>query len=221
MIRIRRLLAVLAALAMLAVLGALAGCGSAATDSPSSSPKPSQLNDRIGSAGKFQGLGLDPPQPRPSFRLSDTSGKPFAFGQRTSGHPTLLFFGYTNCPDVCPTTMADIRLALAKLPRALQKQVYVVFVSTDVKRDTAAVLGRWLKNFDTGVAATFVGLRGAQPQVDAAQAAAHLPLAEDGGQTHSAAVLLFGADDYARVMYPQSTNEAAQIAHDLPLVAKS
>jgi protein SCO1/2 len=193
----------------------LTGCSSSHP-----SPKPSQLNDRISSSGPYQGVGLDPAQPRPSFTLTDTSGQPFNFQQRTAGHPTLLFFGYTNCPDVCPTTMADVHTALAKLPVSLQQQTYVVFVSTDVVRDTAPVLTRWLGNFDTGVAATFVGLRGTQEQVDAAQAAAHVTVAEDGGQTHSAEVLLFGSDDYARVVYPQSSDEAQQMAHDLPLVAK-
>ena len=107
------------------------------------------------------------------------------------------------------------------MPAALQKQTYVVFVSTDVKRDTAAVIDKWLSNFTDGVDATFVGLRGTQAQIDAAQAAAHVTLAEDDGQTHSAQVLLFGADDYARVTFLQSTNEAELMAHDLPLAAKA
>jgi protein SCO1/2 len=100
----------------------------------------------------------------------------------------------------------------------------VVFVSTDVKRDTGPVLTQWLHNFDGGVAATFVGLRGTQAQIDAAQAAAHILVAEDDGQTHSTQVLLYGPDDYARVSYVYSGgdgNEAAQMAHDLPIVAKS
>ena len=96
-----------------------------------------------------------------------------------------------------------------------------MFVSTDVKHDTAAVIAKWLSNFTDGVGATFVGLRGTQAQIDAAQAAAHIALAEDGGQTHSAQVLLFGADDYARVTFLQSTNEAQLMAHDLPLAAKA
>jgi protein SCO1/2 len=210
---IRRLSVICLSAALLAAT--LTGCSS----SPSTPPKPAQLNDRINSSGPYQGVGLDPAQPRPSFTLTDTSGQPFAFQQRTAGHPTLLFFGYTNCPDVCPATMADVHIALTKLPQSLQQKVYVVFVSTDVQRDTAAVLTKWLGNFDQGVGATFVGLRGTQQEIDAAQASAHVTVAEDGGQTHSAAVLLFGADDYARVVYPQSTDEAQQMAHDLPLVA--
>lgn len=208
----KRLLA-LAALLMLA----LVGCASSSGTPPT--PSSSGLGDQAGS-GPYQGMGLDPARPRPSFTLTDTSGKSFAFGQRTAGHPTLLYFGYTQCPDICPATMADIALALKKLPTPLQQKTYVVFVSTDVKHDTAHVLRRWLGNFSPGARATFVGLRGTQAQVNAAQAAAHIFLAEDSGRTHSAQVLLYGSDDYARVSFVfDDHREQQQIEHDLPLVA--
>jgi protein SCO1 len=190
----------------------LAACSS----SGGGAPKTSDLNDNVG--GKYAGLGLDTPQPRPSFTLTSDTGKPFSFSQ-TAGHPTFLFFGYTNCPDVCPASMMDIHDALAKSPVSVQRATYVVFVSTDVKHDTGPVIKRWLENFSSGIHARLVGLRGTQAQIDAAQAASHIQLAEDGGQTHSALVLLFGKDDYARVEYPQSTNESTLMAHDLPLVA--
>ena len=203
--------------AVLAVIAAvvLAGCGSSKP-----APKASQLNDNPGGT-KFAGFAVTPAQPRPSFTLTDTSGKPFSFATTTHGHPTLLYFGYTECPDVCPETMADVGLALRSLPASIQKQTYVVFVSTDVKHDTGPVIAKWLKNWSPNTQTTWVGLRGSQAEIDAAQAAAHIPLAEDGGQTHSAEVLLFGADDYARVVFPQSTNEQQQIAHDVPLVISS
>ncbi len=195
---------------------ALAGCAS----SSGSAPTTSGLNDQSGS-GPYQGIGMDPARPRPSFTLSDQSGSTFDFATRTRGHPTLLFFGYTRCPDICPATMADISLALKKLPAALQKRTYVVFVSTDVRHDTARVLRKWLASFAAGGRASFVGLRGSRAQIDAAQAAAHIFLAEDGGQTHSAQVLLYGADDYARVSFVyNNTAEQREIEHDLPLVAR-
>ena len=205
----RRLAAVLTAFALLA-----AACSSGAA-----APQPSELNDKP-TSGLYQGFGLIPPQPRPSFTLTDTSGKAYTFGRTTAGKPTLLYFGYTHCPDVCPTTMADIGQALRKLPTGIQRRTQVVFVTTDVKRDTGPVMAAWLAHFDTDLPHQFVGLTGTQAQIDAAQAAAHVQLAEDEGQQHSAQVLLYGSDDYARVQYLQSTNEADQIAHDLPLVAK-
>jgi protein SCO1 len=190
----------------------------AACSSSSSKPKPSDLNNRP-QVGPYQGFGLVPPLPRPSFTLTDTSGTRFSFSQ-TAGDPTLLYFGYTHCPDVCPTTMADIAQAVAQQPAAVRSKVRVVFVTTDVKRDTGRVIAAWLRHFDTDLPHRFIGLTGTQAQIDAAQAAAHVVLAEDGGQTHAADVLLYGADDYAHVKYLQSDNESDQIAHDLPLVSK-
>lgn len=197
---------------LLLALVALAGCSSA-----SGKPKASDLNNQP-HVGQYQGFGLVPPLPRPSFTLTDTSGKRFSFSQ-TTGHATLLYFGYTHCPDICPTTMADIAQAVAKQPAAVRAQTRVVFVTTDVKRDTSRVIAAWLRRFDTGLPA-FIGLTGTQAQIDAAQAAAHVVLAQDGGETHAADVLLYGADDYAHVKYLQSDNESDQIAHDLPLVSK-
>lgn len=212
------------AIAALLVLPALfvAGCTSSSRPSGDGSSTGSQLNDQPapgGPNGGFDGVGLDPAQPRPSFSLTDAAGASFSFARTTLGHPTLLYFGYTNCPDVCPTTMFDLGAALRTLPVAMQKEAYVVFVSTDVKRDTGAVIAKWLSNFSTGTSATWVGLHGTQAEINAAQAAAHIQLAADDGQTHSAQVLLYGPDNYARVTFVQSTNEQQSMAHDIKLVS--
>jgi protein SCO1/2 len=210
--------AVLAAALLTGAL--LAGCtsssGSAGAPSQPSS-QTSELTDHSG--GSFQGVGLTPAQPRPQFSLTDTAGKPYRFGTATEGRPTLLYFGYTHCPDVCPTTLADITQALQSVPAQIRAATQVVFVTTDVKRDSPAVLGSYLAKFDPGLPNRFVGLTGTQSEIDAAQVAAHVTLASDDGQTHAAQVLLYGSDDYARVAFLQSDNESAQIAHDLSLVA--
>jgi protein SCO1 len=190
----------------------------AACSSGSGSPKRSELNDNP-KVGHYQGFGLVPPQPRPSFTLADTDGKRFSFSQ-TAGRPTLLYFGYTRCPDVCPTTMADVAQALQAVPAKIRQATYVVFVTTDVKHDTGPVIAAWLRHFDPGLPRQFVGLTGSQAQIDAAQASAHVQLAEDDGQLHAADVVLYGADDYAHVKYLQSDNESDQISHDLQLVAE-
>jgi protein SCO1/2 len=205
------------ALAVLALL--VAGCSSSGSGGHAGrSPHDLAGQQQV---GPYHGVGLVPPQPRPSFTLADPSGKPFAFGTQTAGHPTLLFFGYTHCPDECPATMADVRLALEDVPASVAEKTYVIFVTTDVKRDTGPVIKQWLDNFSKGSKATWVGLRGTQTEIDAAQAAAHVMLAEDGGETHSTQVLLYGPDDYAHVAFLQSTDEQHQIAHDLPIVAET
>ncbi|MDT4911829.1 MAG: hypothetical protein QOC66_957, partial [Pseudonocardiales bacterium] len=117
--RVRPVLAAALAAATLLVAGLVAGCSSG-------TPKP-KGSDLVGQnhAAKFQGAGLDPAQPRPSFTLTDTAGKPFAFGTLTAKHPTFLYFGYTNCPDICPATMADIGVALHKVDPKIAAQSYV------------------------------------------------------------------------------------------------
>ena len=104
----------------------------------------------------YRGGLVTPPLPKPKFVLSDTSGAPFQFWPRTQGYVTLLFFGYTYCPDQCPMHMANIGVALKRLPAAIADQVKLVFVTTDPARDTPAELRRWLDNFDK----RFVGLTG-------------------------------------------------------------
>jgi protein SCO1/2 len=191
----------------------IAGCSSG---SPHSTPSELKGGAQV---GRFEGAGLDPAQPRPSFTLTDTTGKPFAFGSRTAGRPTFLFFGYTDCPDVCPTTLHDIAVAVGGVPASIARRTYVVFVTTDVAHDTGPVIARWLANFSRGSKATFVGLRGTQAQIDAAQAAAHIELASDEGKTHSASALLYGPDDYAHVLFLQSNDESGAMMHDLRIVA--
>jgi protein SCO1/2 len=129
-----------------------------------------------------------------------------------------LFFGYTNCPDVCPTTMADVAVALRGLDPALVEQVQVVFVTTDPATDTPAVLGEYLARFDADLPQRFIGLTGDQEAIDQAQLSTGVPLAEEQGRLHSSLLLLYGHDDEAHVAF-DAGNTARDIADDLRLVA--
>jgi protein SCO1/2 len=75
------------------------------------------------------------------------------------GHPTLVYFGYTHCPDVCPTTLAQISDVLAKLP---DKPVKVLFVTVDPERDTPQLMSDYVSSFDKRV----IGLSGSVPEVE-------------------------------------------------------
>jgi protein SCO1 len=165
-------------------------------------------------------FGAEPPRPyrMPDVTLTATNGAPFNLVHDTVYKVTLVFFGYTNCPDVCPTTMADIAVALRSVGPELAKQVQVVFVTTDPKRDTTARLAEWLGRFDADLPTKFIGLTGSQQVLDQAQLSAGVPVAQDGGQTHSALLLLYGADDKAHVAF-DAGNSPKDIAHDLKLVA--
>lgn len=202
-----------------AVLGTVALSACTASSQAASPGAGAAISAESTPQGTYRGMELDPAQPRPTFTLTDTGGKPYDFAARTRGTVTLLFFGYTHCPDICPTTMADTAAALRGTPEPLRSKVQVVFVTTDPARDTGAVLAAWLRNFDPDLPRRFVGLTGSVTQVEAAQAAAKVPVATENGQTHSAELLLYGTDDYARVAFA-SGSSPDDLRHDLPLVMK-
>ncbi len=99
---------------------------------------------------------LDQPFEKPDLVLTDTHGKKYDLRQETAGRPTLIYFGYTHCPDVCPLTMNNLAVAKKALPKAEQDKLRVVFVTTDPGRDTPAELGKWLNGIDP----QFIGLTG-------------------------------------------------------------
>lgn len=196
---------------------ALAGCGG---DDPSTEAADGG-HDHTGGpatvegpADDYAGLDLAEPYRRPQIQLTDTTGAAYDFKAATSGKPTLLFFGYTECPDVCPSTMADVAVALRDVDPALAEQVQVVFVTTDPATDTPEVLGSYLGQFDADLPVPFVGLTGEPDAVVQAQLAAGVPQAEDEGRLHSTLLLLYGADDQARVAF-DTGNNWRDIAADL------
>lgn len=170
----------------------------------------------------YRGGLVTPPLPKPGFVLTDTSGAPFDFRQRTEGYVTLLFFGYTNCPDQCPMHMANLGAALKKLPAGMADRVKLVFVTTDPARDSRAVLRRWLDLFDRH----FIGLTGTDRAVEAVERAAGVPLAVKTGPagsnyavSHANFVLAFSKDNLAHVIYPGGVSRDDWV-HDLPMLIR-
>jgi len=175
---------------------------------------------------QVQGLALSPPQEKPAFTLTDTQGRPFDFRKETDGFVTLLFFGYTHCPDVCPVHMANIAAVLHNLPPTVSQKVKMVFVTTDPERDTPKVLRAFLDKFDAG----FIGLTGSPDEILAAQAAAKIPAAtkevpDTGGKPgeyfigHAAFVFAYTPDGMGRFLYPFGIRQN-DWAHDIPRLAE-
>jgi protein SCO1/2 len=98
------------------------------------------------------GTWLPEPRALSAFHLTDLAGQDFSL-QSLQGHPTLLFFGFTNCPDVCPTTLATLAQVQRSAPLPGTR---IVFVSIDPERDTAATLRVYLDAFSKD----FIGVRG-------------------------------------------------------------
>jgi protein SCO1/2 len=157
----------------------------------------------------------------PDLVLADASGSPFDLRAETAGRPTLLFFGYTSCPDICPVHLAVVSQAMEQAGIGTAR-VAVVFVSTDPTRDTPEAMSAFLAPFDPG----FVGLTGDIEQVNAAIASLDLPQPtysepdENGFYTvgHPAAIIAFDGDGIARREYPFGMRRS-QWVHDLPQIA--
>jgi protein SCO1 len=107
------------------------------------------------------GAILDPPSPAPEVALNDQAGNPFRLSDQREGI-TLLFFGFTNCPDVCPTALADMAAARRKLGDDAAK-IHVVFITVDPARDTPERMGRYVTAFDP----TFTALSGTEDALQA------------------------------------------------------
>lgn len=190
--------------ALLPVL--LTGCGGPTSAEHDASP-----------GDDYFGAVLDQPYAAPDVTLTATTGTSYNFQSSTTKPLTLFFFGYTNCPDVCQTTMANLTSALTRLDDAQREQVEVVFVTTDPHRDNPQVLSRWLGAFDDG----FVGLTGDIGDIVAAGTAFHIYVSEgtplpSGGYDveHGAEVVAVDARDRAPIVWTSGTS-SAQYASDL------
>ncbi|WP_328962608.1 SCO family protein [Streptomyces virginiae] len=166
---------------------------------------------------------LDRPFGKPELVLTDTTGKPWNLRERTKGKPTLIYFGYTSCPDVCPLTMSNIAVAKKALPKADQDNLQVVFVTTDPERDTPEALGAWLKGQDPA----FVGLTGDFASIQAAARtlgigieAAKKEANGDVISMHGAQVIAFSPKtDEGYVLYGEGTT-VDDYTKDLPKLIK-
>ncbi len=211
----RRLLIASAATALAAVT---AGCSASAATTPSSA-NPGSTGLVIINTSKYQGNIITPVQ-KPVGTLTADTGNAFNLKTDTSGIVTLLFFGYTNCPDECPLTMSNTAAAFRMIPAADQAKVRVLFVSVDPGRDTLTRLKSWLGNFNK----SFVGLRGTLPQVEAIEKQTGLPLGplfkDSAGYAqldHATEMFAFSTDNVATEAFFPST-PPANMAHDLKLL---
>lgn len=154
------------------------------------------------------------PRPVAEFQLTDQSGETFTRADLL-GRWTLLFSGFTHCPDVCPLTLSQIRNAEQSLKSPRHHQV--VFVSVDSQRDSPEVLREYLAWFDPG----WVGLTGSgaelKPLLDSLELAyVRVPLGTQGDYTmdHATAVVLI--DPRGRLTgYWKAPLDARQLATDL------
>ncbi|TBW12395.1 SCO family protein [Azotobacter chroococcum subsp. isscasi] len=155
-------------------------------------------------------------RPLPPVSLTDQDGQAVAL-QSLTGKWSLVFFGYTFCPDICPTTLAQLRQLEGLLPPATRERLQVVMVSVDPQRDTPAQLKQYLAFFDPA----YRGLTGELADIQQLSGALGIPFIpgdpsrEDYTVDHSGNLALIGPDGTQRGFVRAPLN-VARLAERLP-----
>jgi len=187
-------------LAVLVTTALLAGCGSGA-------PEEEDLSGAV----------ITDPYVVPETPLVDTEGKPYSLASDTDARLTLVFFGYTHCPDICQVVMSSLASAMTRLSESDRQDVEVVFVTTDPARDDEQAVRDYVDRFDP----SFEGLTGDLGDISdiggamgvAVEKGEKLP---SGGYevTHSTPVIGIDADDRVPILWTEGTS-AADLAADV------
>lgn len=206
---------VLAAAVATAVVLPLVGCAGQAPESQGPVANVSVHDD-----DGLNGVVLPEPYDVPDLTLDDTSGRPYDLATDATKPVTLVFFGYTNCPDICQVVMANIASALTRLTAAQRAQVGMVFVTTDPARDDAPTLRSYLDRFNPA----FQGLTGDLSRVVALGKAFDVPVEKgqklpSGGYdvAHGTQVVGVLPDRTAPFVWTEGTDPAA-LADDLTTI---
>jgi len=180
----------------------LSGCGSSAT---------------LSAGHEMTGTLLDPPFAVAGDALVDGNKAPYSLVEDTDKDLTLVFFGYTHCPDICGIVMSTMASAMTRLSGDERDDVDVIFVTTDPKRDTPEVVAGYVEHYDPG----FIGLTGpiktiidvAKPLGIAVEQGDKLP---SGGYdvTHGTQIVAIDAADEG-IAYWHEDVSSAQLAADL------
>jgi protein SCO1/2 len=159
---------------------------------------------------------LDAPRALPPVALIDQDGNPFALDQ-LEGRPTLLFFGFTNCPDVCPLTLAVLAQASQSLrAEAAALAPAVLFVSVDADRDTPAQIKTYLERFDAGFIGATADENALAPLIAALGVSVHKERHGDASYNvvHNGTVYVLDADVRWTALFGGSSHRTADIVND-------
>jgi protein SCO1/2 len=196
----------LSRVARLATLSLGLALGVLATACHQEEPQPWQLTDISGH------------MPDLSFRLTDDQGKTVTAADYR-GKVTLLYFGYTHCPDVCPLTLAHLHVVMQKLGKQAD-DVRILFVSVDPLRDTPAVLRDYVAAFDPHA----VGLTGSPADIEALTKRYRAAFSREAGNpdgsyevSHSSGIYIFDHNGRA-VLLATPTDAQDKLVHDLQLL---
>lgn len=157
-------------------------------------------------ASAFHGIVMQSPEPAPDFTMTTSAGERASLSD-FRGKVVLLYFGYTFCPDACPTTMAELKKTVKALGDESDK-VQVIMVSVDPERDTPEALAEYLAHFDP----SFLGMTGTEEEMMAAAVPLGIYVNKHAGSPatgylvdHTTTVAAVDRDGYLRLIYPFNT----------------
>ncbi len=172
-------------------------------------------------APELRGFRILPVRLAPDFTLTAQDGMPFSLSD-ARGKIVLLFFGFTHCPDICPTTLLTLGQGITQLGTAAE-DVQVVLVTVDPERDTPTILGGYVEAFHEGA----IGLTGEMAQIEAVADAYSVSFAKEWPEgadpetdpysmAHSATVFVIDEDGQLREGFLSPTPD--DVAHDLAML---
>jgi protein SCO1/2 len=161
---------------------------------------------------QFHAAVIDPPLPAADIQLTDYNGQSYQMASQR-GKIILVFFGYTNCPDECPLTMAKLSQVFESLGDQT-RDIQVLFVTTDPARDTPEQLKNYLANFNSD----FLGLTGTREELQKTWSDYGVAVLDNGG-THSTRVYVIDQEGNLRMTFLYEM-AAVDIASDLRLLLK-
>ncbi|MEN3033750.1 MAG: SCO family protein [Aquificaceae bacterium] len=165
---------------------------------------------------KFYGFFYD--KPAYDFRLKDQEGKPRSLSEITGNNSlVLLFFGYTNCPDICPDSLGKMQKTIQLLKKDAER-VKVAFITVDPERDTPAVLKSYMSYFGP----SFIGLYGTSEEIASvakAYNAYYTKVKSDSALgylvDHTATIYLITPDMKIKLLYTLNKQDPAKMAEDI------
>lgn len=201
----------LAATAVLSVVLTVAGCGEEPSDGAVTSGITVHNDDGM------NGAVLSEPYVVPAVSLTATDGSPYSLTEDTTKPLTLVFFGYTHCPDICQAVMADIASAMTRLDEEDRDKVGMLFITSDPARDDAKALREYLDRFDP----SFEGLTGDLEKIVEVANALGVPIEEgvkmpSGGYevAHGTQIVGVNGRDMAPIVWTEGT-PAVELAEDV------
>lgn len=163
----------------------------------------------------YHGTVLQSPVPANNFTLTGHDGNPVSL-EDFRGQAVLLYFGYTFCPDVCPSTLSELARTKEALGRDADK-LQVIMVTVDPERDTPEKLEKYVTHFDPD----FLGLTGSEDEIAAAATPLGIYYEKQGGSEatgylvdHTASVIAVDPEGHLRLIYPFGT-PGEDIAEDI------